>query len=137
MDSRQEHKAKYQALADTLGWDALRALMPLSIDKVRVMLANGDEHLNTYGNKPWDRVALGETEPSVWDKAPRCHSCGQRKPQELRKRVQDWPYGALRCTARDKALPWYRAPGLSLGERCCVLKHVAIVDAKDETRTGS
>ena len=136
MNAKQEHKAKYQALADTLGWEALRALLPLSIGKVRVMLADGDEHLNLYGNGPWDEAALGETEPSVWDKAPRCPCCGQRKPQEVQKRVRDWPQAPLRRTARNKALPWRRAPTLSLAERVCVLKHVARADAEDETRTN-
>jgi hypothetical protein len=129
MDAKQKHKAKYQALADTLGWDALRALLPLSIEKIREALAGGDEHLNGWSNGPWDRAA-----GVLPRKAERCVCCKQMKPAE--RFAQDWPYGVLKRTARDKALPWHKAPHLSVAGRVCVLKHVATADAEDETKTN-
>lgn len=118
-----EHFDKYQQLANLLGWDALRALVPLSTDMVRRWLAHGDEHLNTLGNAPWDRASLGPKH-----KAADCAACGQKLPKARTSRT-DWPYADLRRTAKDMALPWHKARQLSLAERNCVLKHVATVDA--------
>ena len=128
-DGKARHKAKYQALADTLGWEALRALLPKTVEEVRVTLAQGDEHLNRWGNGPWDRAA-----GVLPRKAERCVCCKQMKPAE--QFAQDWPQGVLKRTAQDERLPWHRSPRLSMAERCCVLKHVAVADAENETRTN-
>ncbi len=117
--STSEHWRKYDALACRLGWRALVALVPLKRETIRDMIAAGDEHLNGKGLAPWDRAALGV----VATGGGCCPTCGQRRP--LEGRGNDWPYNALRRTARDKSLPWHKVPTLSLAGRVCVLKHVA------------
>lgn len=118
----REHRTKYKALADKLGWEAL---LPKTIEQIQAALAEGDEHLNKWGNGSWERAALGE-EP---DRT--CCCCGRRRTAE--RFSPDWPFNVLRRTARDKSLPWRAAPSLSLAARVCVLKYVARVDAEEDT----
>lgn len=125
---KREHREKYARLAQTLGMDSLAGLVRDLVPRVVQALAAGDEHLNTITLATWDRLALGP-EPQ---RPPACAHCGHR-PSNLYPLgrssptlgAADWPYAELRATARDKARPWHRAPGLSLAERVCVLKYVA------------
>lgn len=77
-DADREHIQKYEALAQRLGLEELKTLIPVSQDKVRQALERGDKHLNKIPLWKWDVAA-----------------------------------GAI------------AVPGLSLGEKVCLLKHVA------------
>lgn len=91
------HAKKYEALAQRIGIDALRALLPDPL-RIRAALAAGDQHLNTINLAVWDRAA--GCAPFVT--------------------YGTWPRLSF-------AYPWTPAVagGLSLAERVCVLKHVA------------
>lgn len=56
--AQQEHFDKYQALADKLGWDALRALVPFKIETIADRLDRGDQHLNSLALSRWDTAAF-------------------------------------------------------------------------------
>lgn len=115
-----EHEDKYEALAQTLGVEALRALVPASPEKIAAALACGDEHLNGISLSAWDRAALGGESLT---KPTKCPTCGGHVAPVNSYWSNDWPQRTLRATARSE--PWKRSPGLSLAERVCVLKHVA------------
>lgn len=115
----QEHHDRMAKLAQELGFDKLRALVPVSIDRVRDALRKGDEHLNTIGLHLWDRAAVRSStfEPPT-ARTGFYPSLGIGFLQG-----KDEPYATLRASARGE--PWCAKPGLSLSERVCVLKHVA------------
>ena len=117
MTAAEEHRAKCAALVDVLGFDALAALVPVPVERIRAALATGDKHLNTIPLALWDRAALG-TQGAPGQKCP---TCGGRLPDP--RHSNDYPYNVLRQSARRE--PWSRAPSLSLGDRLCALKHVA------------
>ena len=100
-----EHETKYEALAQKLGIEALKWLVPAKPEEIRQALVAGDEHLNTIQLPRWDRAA------------------GVRPAWKLFS--SDWPQTELRISARRSDLPWHKEPTLSLAERVCVLKHVA------------
>lgn len=52
-----EHAKKYDAVARKIGIDRLRALMPVSPEKIAQALERGDVHLNTIKLRLWDRAA--------------------------------------------------------------------------------
>lgn len=52
-----EHTRKYEALAQRIGVDVLRALLVGHADRIRHALAAGDEHLNTINLAWWDSRA--------------------------------------------------------------------------------
>lgn len=114
---KREHRAKYQSLAVTLGWDDLARLVPIGSERIDAALAAGDEHLNRFGNSPWDNAALGARHPAL------CF------PPELWR--SDWPAADLWRSARN--LPWSRVPTLSLSERVCALKYVAREESRKRT----
>lgn len=125
-----EHEAKYEALAQKLGVEALIQLMPVGCERVKEALAAGDEHLNTIALSMWDGAAFGHASgprPALQrsaSEAPRaCPTCGQTVRRSPVLHGPDWPGQPLRETARNE--PWCRATGLSLAERVCALKHVA------------
>lgn len=117
-----EHIKKYEALAQQIGVEALVAILPVPVEKIHAALDEGDEHLNKWGNGPWDR-ATGYNERTVGllSLAPteKCRHCGQVIRPKLGgrwyQRREAW------------APPWDRTKKLHLSnaERCCVLKHVA------------
>jgi hypothetical protein len=115
---------KYEALARRLGVEALLKLVPADADRVRAALEAGDEHLNGIPLVMWDRAALGAPETLA---ERTCPTCKHVRPSDdgagLGPWSSDWPQTALKRTARLE--PWRAAPGLSLAERVCVLKHVA------------
>lgn len=115
-----EHFDKYQQLASLLGWDALRALVPFDTHTIRCMLM-ADEHLSSQGNAPWDGASMGPKSAAT------CDHCKQEIV--LNEAGVNWPSAGLQRTAKDRSLPWHKAPYLSLSQRNCVLKHVARVDA--------
>ena len=95
----ETHEEKYERLAQRIGVDALRRILPSSPERIRAALAAGDEHLNTITLASWDRAA------------------GLLNPYRVH---------AEHC--RLSFMPPWRtevAAGLSLAERVCVLKHVA------------
>lgn len=47
-----EHELKYEKFAQLLGIKALQALIPISQERITQALAEGDEHLNKWGNAP-------------------------------------------------------------------------------------
>jgi hypothetical protein len=121
---KREHHEKYERLTQLLGVATLRALVPVSADRIRQALAAGDEHLNSIPMALWDR-ATGVRSP--FGEKEVCPCCGtiRRVPCD----GGDWPYNELRRTARTA--PWSAAPTLSLAERTCVLKHVARYHLED------
>lgn len=123
MSPSEEHAAKYDALADVLGFDALAALVPVPVERVRAALAAGDVHLNSIPLHRWDRAALGAPQPRP------CPTCG--RPVDTPKHFDEWrhhdplwPQEALRGSAHLE--PWRRQPTLSLAGRVCALKRVAV-----------
>src|SRR4029077_7415840 len=53
-EGEKEHAKKYEALAQKLGVESLRALMPVSAQKIRAALERGDKHLNSISLRKWD-----------------------------------------------------------------------------------
>ncbi len=90
-----EHEKKYEELAQRIGIEALKRIVPATAERVKAALANGDEPLNTIPLMLWDRRA-----GLVSLMAP------------------------VRLSWSAPWLPDV-ASGLSLAERVCVLKHVA------------
>ena len=95
----ETHEEKYERLAQRIGVDALRRILPSTPERIRAAVAAGDEHLNTIALSAWDRAA------------------GLLNPYRVH---------AEACRLHFRA-PWTLAvaSGLSLAERVCVLKHVA------------
>lgn len=60
-----EHAQKYEALAQTIGLDALRGLMPASPERIRKALETGDVHLNTIPLYKWDDAGLAIQRPGL------------------------------------------------------------------------
>jgi polyhydroxyalkanoate synthesis regulator phasin len=77
-----EYAKKCEAIAQRIGIDILRELIPASSDKIRKALDRGDKHLNTIPLRKWDQAAA--------------------------------------------MIPYLPGKGLSLSEKVCALKHVAI-----------
>ncbi len=50
------HEAKYNALANALGRERLRGLIPFTPEQVQAAIDSGDEHLNTLPLHKWDRM---------------------------------------------------------------------------------
>jgi hypothetical protein len=49
-----EHELKYDELAKKLGIEILKRLIPFSKKAIDGALAEGDVHLNKWGNRLWD-----------------------------------------------------------------------------------
>jgi hypothetical protein len=60
-----EHAQKYEALAQLLGVDFLRKLIPASPERVRKALETGDQHLNTIPIYKWDDAGLSIQKPGL------------------------------------------------------------------------
>ena len=101
-EARREHYEKYETLAQKVGVDGLRAVLPATPEKIQAALEAGDKHLNTIPLIRWDRAA--GCHQTLYDR-----ECG-RFP--LTFYAGPWKH------VKDK--------GLSLAERVCLLKHVAI-----------
>lgn len=52
-----KHAKKYESLANEIGIERLKSLIPASPQKVRSALEKGDEHLNTVSLMKWDKAA--------------------------------------------------------------------------------
>ena len=118
---RQEHYEKFDKLAHKLGWAEVLALVPKPLEEIRQALDEGDEHLNKWGNGPWDAAVGRGPAPKV--KARLCPTCGHTnrpKPPKVD------PYGTL--GAMRKLFNRARL-GHSWSDGNCVLKHVAKVEA--------
>lgn len=50
----KEHAKKYEVLAQKLGIENLRKLMPVSPEKIRAALEKGDKYLNSIKLRKWD-----------------------------------------------------------------------------------
>lgn len=62
---RRSHREKYEALADVVGIEELKAIIlahNITPEKIGRALAEGDEHLNTIPMQVWDRMALSTGE---------------------------------------------------------------------------
>lgn len=135
MSSAAEHIDKYERLAQTIGVEALLAILPKPVEQLHAALDEGDEHLNKWGNGPWDRVT-GYTTAATEIK--RCGCCRQVLPVKLPGTAGARWYDQKAAWAP----PWDKTKGLhlSMAERCCVLKHVAQYhtnyDPKEETNIG-
>jgi len=106
---RGGHFYKYEKLAVTVGIMALAdhlATYGISKDAINLALNNADVHLNTIPLSKWDRAALNASKLTT-------------VPLDT-----NYP-GAELIRMRDRE-PWSRMPSTSsLGERVCLLKHVA------------
>jgi len=103
-----EHRAKYEALARRLGVDALLAIMPATPEQIREAYS-ADKHLNNIPLSVWDRAA------------------GRLYP--------NWGEDDCRVSWISPFTP-DAARGLSLAERVCVLKHVAVTRICGAERDG-
>lgn len=92
----REHYAKYDALAQRIGIDALKRIVPASADEIRKALEE-DVYLNTIRLRRWD-IAAGARFSTA---------------------------GSIDRLHFDPPFTSDVANGLSLAERVCVLKHVA------------
>lgn len=54
-----EHAKKNEALAQDIGLERLKSLIPVSPQQVRLALESGDQHLNSIKLRKWDAAALG------------------------------------------------------------------------------
>lgn len=124
----REYELRMDALCHKLGHAELERIVAPLVERCKVALAAGDEHLNTITLATWDRLAgvqgsLGGPKCCGFIRGSKhCPDCGK----QLRTDKPDgrlWPYSELRETAR--AEPWRKAPGLSLSERVGALKHTA------------
>lgn len=104
MDTKTEHYIKYEMLATKIGIEALKTILPCTKEQVQNAIAQNDLYLNTIPLYKWDRAA-GVRSPHI----------GPHDPQ--------WPLNSMSFNR-----PWLPkvASGLSLAERVCVLKHVAL-----------
>lgn len=76
-----EHAEKYEALAQKIGIEELRQLIPASPERVRQVLARGDKHLNMIPLRLWDAAVAG---------IPERLSLGEKV--SLLKHVAKWHY---------------------------------------------
>jgi DNA-directed RNA polymerase alpha subunit len=53
-----EHAKKYEEMAQRLGVEKLRALIPVTQERVRKALERGDKHLNSIPLRKWDAAAF-------------------------------------------------------------------------------
>lgn len=53
-----EHARKYEELAQEIGIENLKALIPATPDRIRKALERGDAHLNTIPLRHWDAAAM-------------------------------------------------------------------------------
>lgn len=53
-----EHAKKYEELSQRIGIEELKALIPVSPEKIRSALSRGDQHLNTIQLRKWDAAAM-------------------------------------------------------------------------------
>lgn len=128
----REHVAKFEALAQWLGVDALKKLVPRSREQILGALAAGDEHLNMWGLQPWDNQhgvepVLGENGWRTSNMPKTCRCCGQVIPVPPADRAAG-VWGLVRAAiARDRAkgIAPSLVNGWSLSDTGCVLKHVA------------
>lgn len=97
-----DFEMRMDAIAYRVGVPALRRIIPFSRDQVKQALADGDEHLNSLPLAAWDRAAGAISVGYGGTLA-----------------------GNFRFSWDHPWEPW-KASGLSLSERVCVLKHVAI-----------
>lgn len=109
----QEHRAKYEALAQELGVEALKALVPATNAQITAALASGDEHLNTIPLRRWDMAA------AAWSCVPKEDANSYRSRTRCPHCKQGYVY-----TTPPTPDVWEKRR-LTLSERVCVLKHVA------------
>lgn len=60
-----EHAKKYEELAQKLGIEKLKSLIPVSPEKIRTALERGDKYLNTIPLRKWDDAAKGFVYPGL------------------------------------------------------------------------
>ena len=118
------HTEKYERIAQQLGIDALKSLVPFSAERIRDALAAGDEHLNTLSLASWDKQHGYATA-----KAERCACCKQWKPTPKASGVWALYVAAVAENrtrrAKGESVPPLVSGGWSLSDTVCVLKHVA------------
>uniref|UniRef100_A0A6M3LSB9 Uncharacterized protein n=1 Tax=viral metagenome TaxID=1070528 RepID=A0A6M3LSB9_9ZZZZ len=100
IEMNNEHYDKYEALSQKIGIEALRAIIPVTKEKIRAALENGDEHLNSISLHLWDKAA---------GMIPKRNYC------TTKEFYVSW----------ESPFTSGVANGLSLAERVCILKHVA------------
>lgn len=60
-----EHAKKYEALAQKIGIDTLKSLIPASREKIHKALQSGDKHLNDIPLRKWDAASAGISFPGL------------------------------------------------------------------------
>ena len=108
------HEEKYEALAQRIGIPDLVARIPADRESVARAIASGDEYLNSIPIAKWDRAAeawscVPKQDARLYARRERCACCGN----------------GTRYVVPPTSDLW-RGVGLSLAERVCVLKHVAL-----------
>jgi len=107
---KREHFEKYEALAQRIGLDRLRAAIPFTPEQVRRALEAGDEYLNTLPLKKWDQ-AVGFLDYEIGHQE-KCPCCGNLR--------------TVKWTAKQfRALPPFEEGPHTASERVSLLKHVA------------
>jgi len=100
----ESFEEKMERLAQHIGIDKLRKIIPVKKERIAAALAAGDEHLNSIPLYLWD-IAAGRLVTSRY---------ATGKPR----------FGSKVKVGFEE--PWgKKARGLSLSERVCILKHVA------------
>ena len=119
---KKEHWEKYEALAQRIGIQELRAqvLQFFTREAIDHALARGDEHLNTLMLTQWDRAAGDSRPDNILGRGPKCSHCGQRMPGR-----PDAVLGPPYSLTFDGVWGRVKPMGLSLADRVCILKHVA------------
>jgi hypothetical protein len=118
---QHEHREKFESLAQWLGVESLKQLVPFPPSRIRAALAAGDEHLNTLPLVSWD----GQHGLTPDERQHRiCHCCKQSLPVRF---VTPGVWGLVRAAIRRDheagRTPLVKA--WSLSDTVCVLKHVA------------
>jgi hypothetical protein len=129
-----EHEQKYERLAQWLGVESLKKLVPFTPEQIGNALRAGDEHLTTLSLVAWDRKHGAE--PGEVARARKyiqfpdrqsviCPCCGAPTTPPADKTAGVW--GLVRAAIASARLhdekPLQRS--WSLCETVCVLKHVA------------
>lgn len=124
-----EHAVKYERIAQAIGIEALVAILPVSVERIHSALDLGDHHLNGIMLSAWDKAA-GRISMKGHTPGKKCPTCGRFAAPSV-------PWYDDHKTGHSPPWDKARSLGLSLAERVCALKHVAIhhtnYDPQEET----
>lgn len=103
----REHFEKYSRLANLIGIEYLKSLVPADRDTLLTAFQK-DRHLNNIPLQKWDGPYFERGKVEV------CCECGQKKQKK-----HDPHFPVREMMARAKV-------SMSIADRVCVLKHVAV-----------